>query len=331
MEQEFCPQYTWEGSTDFQAVRGDRLHEETWKVTPAEEPHLLEGMKMLHVMRKESSGDSKREISSRTKILRFATEPNQKSVKRGMDDWEGSTKFALVPSRFDARKKIKRSLRSCLMKRRRKQGRTKRVRFSNMDTAATICSRYRSLIRGSEDSPSQSAGLSSLAVASEEMVRSQPDGREPSFCSLTVRLDNTDRVRKKKRFKECHPRSFSPKRKATITTRNNSNNVTTAAAVQNRTGISFSSRRSEVDTDGQGKEQKQEGTDSNDPGATFSTPLARKKKKSMRLFMDSTSDYSPSSPSSSSSNHLFLGKIVPTMLSPPARQRQQWRKDVATM
>mmetsp|Transcript_14836 Transcript_14836/g.27977 ORF Transcript_14836/g.27977 Transcript_14836/m.27977 type:complete len:296 (+) Transcript_14836:49-936(+) len=89
---------------------------------------LADDLRRLHVV-PPSPGDVK---DKPTKVLRFATEPT-KPVKRSSST-EDSFKLLLTPSSFDARKKMKRSLRSCLTKRNRnamkRKGVTKRVRFS---------------------------------------------------------------------------------------------------------------------------------------------------------------------------------------------------------
>mmetsp|Transcript_6045 Transcript_6045/g.8384 ORF Transcript_6045/g.8384 Transcript_6045/m.8384 type:complete len:333 (-) Transcript_6045:336-1334(-) len=128
--------------------------------------------------------ESKRE--ERRKVIRFATEPIQKSVKRGKgSEEEDSTKFMLLPSRFDARKKLKRSLRSCLMERRRpKKTITKRVRFFEKGDSS---------MGDSQGSPE----LSPVGMIS-------PHGNR-----MLKKRASILRTRKK-RFKECHARSNSP-------------------------------------------------------------------------------------------------------------------------
>lgn len=147
--------------------------------TPTEQSHqILDRLSELHVVR--SSVDLKRE--GRRKVLRFATEPAQKPVKRGKE--ERSLEFRLTPSIFDARKKMKRSLRSCLMKRRRKHGVTKRVRFSPSSP-------------GTDVEMESTFGLSWESQTSFSIE----DGMKKRAASLRAR---------NKRFKEVHRRSHSP-------------------------------------------------------------------------------------------------------------------------
>jgi len=140
---------------------------------------ILDELSKLHV---RSSSDLKREGGrNNRKVLRFATEPAQKPVKRVKEDrCQG---FELTPSAFDARKKMKRSLRSCLMKRRRKHGITKRVRFSSSSPGTDLDSGHAS-----------GSSWGSPTSATE-------DRRKNRATILRTR---------KKRFKEAHPRSLSP-------------------------------------------------------------------------------------------------------------------------
>ncbi|GAB5359155.1 hypothetical protein AAMO2058_000520400 [Amorphochlora amoebiformis] len=95
--------------------------------------NIVEKLRKLHVLWPANDTKPQAKKPTPTKVLRFATVPVHKSVKRGKSD--ESLKISLTPSLFDARKKLKRSLRSCLAKprrdlARRKNAYYKRVRFS---------------------------------------------------------------------------------------------------------------------------------------------------------------------------------------------------------
>jgi len=145
---------------------------------------LADDLRRLHVVPPSPDADVK---DKPTKVLRFATEPT-KPVKRSSST-EDSFKLMLTPSSFDARKKMKRSLRSCLTKRNRnamkRQGVTKRVRFSPFGH-------------------NEKKMFDPSCVSADEGGESGPGSDSATSCGRSGHRRRRVIVKRRKRFKDKH-------------------------------------------------------------------------------------------------------------------------------